>query len=169
MPDAEAGNGFRFSGVQPDTQSHHPGKRAAGRLFSQQERALPGKKARELLSTLGIEHLADRLPSQVSGGEQQRAAMARALINSPMVLFADEPTGPLNSSAGQTMLEYFSSLKGSEQTIFVVTHDLKAACRGDRILFLRDGRLHGEYAFEDESLSLEKEQLLFAWLTKLDW
>ncbi|MCF8475295.1 MAG: ABC transporter ATP-binding protein [Emcibacter sp.] len=127
-------------------------------------------RALALLESLGLGDLAKRLPSQVSGGEQQRAATARSLINSPKILFADEPTGALNSASGKKVLDYFSSLADEGQTIFMVTHDLKGACRGNRVLYLKDGQIHGEYRFDDPSLSLEdREKTLFSWLVEQGW
>jgi putative ABC transport system ATP-binding protein len=128
------------------------------------------QRARKLLSDMGMEDLANRLPAQVSGGEQQRAATARALINAPKILFADEPTGALNSASGSRVLDQFSDLAGANQTIFMVTHDLKAACRGKRILFLRDGELKGEFQFAAGMDSLEqREETLFSWLSAQGW
>lgn len=128
------------------------------------------RRAHELLDSLGLGDLAKRLPSQVSGGEQQRAATARSLVNSPKILFADEPTGALNSASGKKVLDYFSRLAKEGQTIFMVTHDLKGACRGNRVIYLKDGQIHGEYRFDDQALSLEeREKLLFSWLVKQGW
>lgn len=128
------------------------------------------QRARKLLSDMGMEDLANRLPAQVSGGEQQRAATARALINAPKILFADEPTGALNSASGTRVLDQLSDLAKANQTIFMVTHDLKAACRGKRILFLRDGELKGEFGFEAGMNSLEqREEALFSWLSAQGW
>jgi len=127
-------------------------------------------RARSLLEGMGLGELGGRLPAQVSGGEQQRAATARALINSPALLFADEPTGALNSAAGEMVLSSFSDLAGRGQAIFLVTHDLKAACRGSRVIFLRDGSVHGELTFDDGSASSEeREESLFAWLSAQGW
>ena len=128
------------------------------------------ERAQSLLQEMGLGELSDRLPSQVSGGEQQRAATARALINSPDILFADEPTGALNSAAGKSVLDHFSALADRDQTIFMVTHDLKAACRGNRVLYLSDGSLHGEFRFESPVQSLDqREEELFGWLSARGW
>lgn len=131
-------------------------------------------RARELLRVLAIEPLADRLPAQVSGGEQQRAAIARALINAPDLLLADEPTGALNFATGQTILNYLNQINTTGQTIVMVTHDLKAACRGQRVLFFRDGGIQGEFRFpahlQDVAAQLEaREKALFEWLTPRGW
>ncbi|MBW2368409.1 MAG: ABC transporter ATP-binding protein [Deltaproteobacteria bacterium] len=141
----------------------------AGYLGNPDKKAVE-ERARKLLENFGLAKLADRRPAKVSGGEQQRAATARSLINSPRILFADEPTGALNSAAGKKVLDYFTQLAAGGQTIFMVTHDLKAACRGNRVLYLNDGQIHGEYTFDDDKMSFSKrEELLFAWLTKQGW
>ncbi len=132
------------------------------------------ERASFLFDTLGISDLADRFPTQLSGGQQQRAAIARALINNPDILFADEPTGTLNFKAGQTLLSYLYKLNNSGQTILMVTHDLKSAAWGDRILYLQDGTIHGEFKFPEEESDpttdlVEREKLLFAWLSKKGW
>ncbi|MDR1808524.1 MAG: ABC transporter ATP-binding protein [Propionibacteriaceae bacterium] len=85
-----------------------------------------------------------KLPSQVSGGEAQRAGIVRALINRPAVLFADEPTGALDQTSGTAVLDVLSAVHRSGQTVVMVTHDLKSARRGNRILFLRDGEVTGD-------------------------
>jgi len=127
-------------------------------------------RAVQLLEGMGLGKLTGRLPAQVSGGEQQRAATARALINSPRILFADEPTGALNSASGTAVLDQFSTLSEHDQTIFMVTHDLKAACRGNRVLFLRDGMLHGEFKFDVSLKGYEqREEVLFHWLSARGW
>jgi putative ABC transport system ATP-binding protein len=128
------------------------------------------KKAMSILNSMELGDLSERLPSQVSGGQQQRASIARSLINCPDVLFADEPTGALNSSAGEMVLDHFSQLAKQGQTIFMVTHELRAACRGDRVLYMKDGKLHGEYRFSVSEDSYEKrEKSLFNWLSAQGW
>jgi putative ABC transport system ATP-binding protein len=142
---------------------------AAGYLGSKPKPEIE-QRATELLDLMGLGELTGRLPAQVSGGEQQRAATARALINSPALLFADEPTGALNSAAGDRVLGSFSDLAERGQTIFMVTHDLRAACRGSRVVFLRDGAIHGEFAFEDGGRELDRrEESLFTWLSAQGW
>ncbi len=142
---------------------------AAGYLTSSSSKEIEAQ-AVQLLEGMGLGKLIGRLPAQVSGGEQQRAATARALINSPRILFADEPTGALNSASGTAVLDQFSALAEQDQTIFMVTHDLKAACRGHRVLFLRDGELHGEFKFESGDQTYEqREEALFGWLSTRGW
>ena len=93
----------------------------------------------ELLELTGLAGKADRYPSQISGGEQQRVAVARALIRQPAVVLADEPTGNLDTRTGDALLELFSACNKFGQTIVLVTHDPKVASAADRVLFMRDG------------------------------
>lgn len=103
-------------------------------------------KAKELLKKVGLnEEVWNKYPSQLSGGEAQRVGIVRAVINDPKILFADEPTGQLNSASGQDVLNIFTEVHKNGQSIVMVTHDLKTALRGTRVLFLRDGSVVGEY------------------------
>ena len=102
-------------------------------------------RARELLARVGLAERGDHTPSELSGGEQQRVSIARALLLSPEIVLADEPTGNLDSRAGGEVLRLLRSLAdGGECTIVVVTHDPSAAAIADRVVFLRDGGLAGE-------------------------
>jgi putative ABC transport system ATP-binding protein len=101
-------------------------------------------RAAELLKLIGLEDRQDHLPDELSGGEQQRVAMARALVLSPPLILADEPTGNLDSKNGQEILALFKSLRQRfSTTVIMVTHDPRAAACCDRILALQDGRLVG--------------------------
>lgn len=103
------------------------------------------KRCGELLCLLGIEDVKDRYPYQVSGGQKQRCACARALANHPALLLADEPTGALDSLSAQTLLETFTDLNSKlGATIFMVTHDAFSASYCRRILFLKDGKIFHE-------------------------
>lgn len=127
-------------------------------------------RATELMGRLGIGGLEDRLPAQVSGGEQQRAAIARAMINAPRALLADEPTGALNSAAGSAVLEGFREINALGQTIVMATHEVKSACIGDRILFMRDGQIRGEYQLKGSGVPDEhRESAVLAWLAAQGW
>jgi len=97
-----------------------------------------------LAGSLGIEDRLDHFPSELSGGEQQRVAIARALVNDPRILFADEPTGNLDSGTTGDVMEVFSRLNRAGRTILIVTHDpaVAGACR--RVLRIRDGKIGGE-------------------------
>ena len=117
---------------------------ASGLLVSKNRTAVAAK-AKALLQQFNITEATWRkFPAQVSGGEAQRAAIARALINTPQIVFADEPTGALNSANGQAVLDALTEVNEREQSIVMVTHDLKSALRGSRIIYLRDGGIQGE-------------------------
>jgi lipoprotein-releasing system ATP-binding protein len=106
--------------------------------------ALAEKKATELLEFLGLKHRMEHKPGELSGGEQQRVAVARALINSPDVILADEPSGNLDSQNKKELHELFFSLRRQfNQTIVIVTHDKELAAMSDRTLTIRDGKITG--------------------------
>jgi putative ABC transport system ATP-binding protein len=89
-----------------------------------------------------------KFPHEISGGEAQRVAVVRATINSPSILFADEPTGALNSDNTREVLDLLSELNQNGQTIVVVTHDIATALRGNRIFYISDGTIRNELRFE---------------------
>lgn len=95
----------------------------------------------ELLKSLGIENLIDKYPNEISGGQRQRVAIARALINNPKVIFADEPTGNLDSKNSLNVFELFSTLAKKGTTIIVATHDKKLALKADITYEVKDGKL----------------------------
>lgn len=98
------------------------------------------KEAEELLAVLGLTHRAENKPNQMSGGEQQRVAVARALINKPDIVFADEPTGNLDSAHAQELHQLFFDLRQRfNQTFLIVTHNEELAALSDRVLYMRDG------------------------------
>ena len=104
-----------------------------------------GSRVQEAAESLGIAEILDKYPYQVSGGQKQRCACARALVNRPKLLLADEPTGALDSRSAQTLLETFTDMNRKLQaTIFMVTHDAFSASYCGRILFLKDGRIFHE-------------------------
>ena len=109
---------------------------------------LAGKSPKEMelrlnpiAEQLGITHLLEKYPYEVSGGQKQRAAVARALISKPKLILADEPTGALDSKSTDGLLDVFSAIHATGQTILMVTHSTKAASRADRVLFIKDGVL----------------------------
>ena len=104
-----------------------------------------------LAESLGIGDLLDKYPHEVSGGEKQRAAVARAVITNPRILLADEPTGALDSKASASLLERFSALHAAGQTILMVTHSANAASYASRILFIQDGMLFNQIYRGDSS------------------
>lgn len=103
-------------------------------------------KAKDLLRKVGLsDEDMKKYPNQLSGGEAQRVGIVRAIINDPTILFADEPTGQLNSASSKDVLDIFSDIHKNGQSIVMVTHDLKTALRATRVIFLRDGGIVGEY------------------------
>lgn len=117
------------------------------------------QKAKDLLKKVGIkEEMWNKYPSQLSGGEAQRVGIVRAIINDPKILFADEPTGLLNSAAGKDVLDIFTEVHKKGQAIVMVTHDLKTALRGTRVLFLRDGGVVGDYRMPEFGADDPKER-----------
>lgn len=127
--------------------------------------------AMSLLESMNIKDTAGRLPSQVSGGEAQRGAIARAVINNPGIIFADEPTGALNRSNTKDVLNLFSELNKKGQTILMVTHDMKAALRANRIIYIDDGQIIGELTLDayDEADKKAREAKVNEWLNSLQW
>lgn len=103
------------------------------------------ERAVELLEMVGLGDRGTHLPSQLSGGEQQRVSIARALMRDPEVIFADEPTGKLDTNTATSVLDLFTDLHAKHgHTILIVTHDPVAASRAQRVVFLRDGRIADE-------------------------
>lgn len=102
------------------------------------------RRTEQLLADLGLSGKRELLPSQLSGGEQQRAAIARALVNEPDVVFGDEPTGNLDRANGRDVMERLARMCDAGQTIVIVTHDPTVAAYARRVLFMRDGRLVDE-------------------------
>lgn len=129
------------------------------------------KRAKELFKDVSIpEETQKKFPAQISGGEAQRAGIVRALINSPEILFADEPTGALNSKTGLDVLDTLTKFNEQGQSVVMVTHDIRSARRGDRILYLKDGIILGEcllgkYKHGDE----ERHIKLSAFLKEMGW
>ena len=99
------------------------------------------KRLQPLARRLGISGLLAKFPYEVSGGEQQRAAIARALITDPQLILADEPTGALDSKTSDSLLRLFGEINEAGQTILMVTHSVKAASHAKRVLFIKDGEI----------------------------
>ena len=129
------------------------------------------ERADTLLERTGMKDLKRRLPSQLSGGQQQKAAISRALINDPALIFADEPTGALNSKSGREILNILTELNKNGQSVMMVTHDVKAALRADRIIYLHDGQITGEMSLEKfmPDSEQDRERQVLAWLTSKGW
>lgn len=129
------------------------------------------KKAEQLLLQMGVNEARNRFPQQTSGGESQRAAIARAMMGTPGILFADEPTGALNKSHSIEVLNLLSEVNDNRQSILMVTHDLRAAIRGTRILFMEDGKILDELTlipYKEEDAKI-RETKVNTWLTTLRW
>ena len=143
---------------------------AAGLLVYRDKKTLVNK-AGEMLKAVNIdETLWNKFPTQISGGEAQRVGIARALINDPKLVFADEPTGALNSLTGKAVLDTFTQFNEKGQSIVMVTHDISSARRGNRILYVKDGEIAGEcllgkYVTGDK----ERHQKLNDFLATMGW
>ena len=141
-----------------------------GLLVSKNKREIVAR-AKELVERVGLsQDILKKFPTQLSGGEQQRIAMIRAIINDPAILFADEPTGALNSQSAVQVLDVLTELNTQGQSIVMVTHDMKTARRGNRILYLKDGVIIdeldlGTYKKDDK----ERHEKLRAFLTEMGW
>ena len=142
----------------------------AGLVQKQNKRELI-ERANRLFDIVEVQpHTRRKLPSQISGGRAQRVGIVRALINSPEVLFADEPTGALNSKTSLEVLDTFSRFNSEGQSIVMVTHDVRSALRGNRIIYLRDGRVLGECSLPRyEEDTPDRRRTLNDFLEKMDW
>lgn len=134
-------------------------------------KAAVNQKTQQLLNRFGLAEERDKYPSEMSGGQQQRVAIARALIGEPKMIFCDEPTGALNSAAGLEVLDILTGLSEAGQSIVMVTHDLRAAARATRLIYLSDGRIEGDLslgAFNKTEQSA-REETIFAFLQQRGW
>lgn len=127
--------------------------------------------AKDLLKSVDIdETLWNKFPSQLSGGEAQRVGIARALINNPSIVFADEPTGQLNSMTGRDVLNVLTDCNNKGQSIIMVTHDIVSARRANRIIYVKDGEIAGDLSLgKYVSNDQERHQKLADFLTKMGW
>lgn len=143
-------------------------------LSIQDNIALPGLKANlktrhevnetveKLMKKTGIWEIADHDIRKVSGGQLQRAAICRALVNEPDIIFADEPTGALNSRATVEVMDILRSLNSEGKTLVLVTHDVKVAAHANRILFIMDGNIKAQMHFQPSDV--DRNKILMAWL-----
>ena len=118
----------------------------AGVPYEEMERRL-----KPIADTLDISHILKKFPYEVSGGQKQRTAVARALITEPQIILADEPTGALDSKASDTLLRLFSQVNQAGQTVLMVTHSVKAASHAKRVLFLQDGEVYHQLYRGDQT------------------
>ncbi len=143
---------------------------AAGLLVSKDQKTLLAR-AKELFQAVGLSsETQKKFPVQISGGEAQRAGIVRAMINSPEILFADEPTGALNSKTGLDVLDTLTRFNETGQSVVMVTHDMRSARRANRILYLKDGVILGEcslgrYVHGDKG----RHEKLSGFLAEMGW
>ena len=127
------------------------------------------KKGEELMRKLGIIDVADNDINEVSGGQLQRACICRGMINSPAILFADEPTGALNRTSSNEVMDELVKLNNEGTTIIMVTHDAKVASKCTRVLFIVDGNIKGEFQSDPNADEKTRERSLNNWLMDLGW
>jgi putative ABC transport system ATP-binding protein len=113
------------------------------------------QKAKMLMQKTGISELAERNITEVSGGQLQRAGICRALMSDPKIIFADEPTGALNSKASQEIMDIFTQINAQGTALLLVTHDVRVASRAKRVLFMRDGCIVSELRFANSGGNME--------------
>ena len=163
--------GFVFQQIYlVDSMSVMDNVLAAGFLAGRDRKRIV-QRAKELFGAVGIpEETQRKFPAQISGWEAQRVGIVRALINSPEILFADEPTGALNSKTGLDVLDTLTKFNEEGQSVVMVTHDMRSARRGNRILYLKDGAILGEchlgrYVHGDA----RRHKMLSAFLAEMGW
>jgi putative ABC transport system ATP-binding protein len=136
---------------------------------TKESRAQITQRGRDLLRRLGIEDTADNDINEVSGGQLQRACICRSMINSPKMIFADEPTGALNRTSSEEVMEELAKLNEDGTTIMLVTHDARVAAKCTRVLFIVDGNIKGEYNINKADSSRDRERNLNNWLMEMGW
>lgn len=130
------------------------------------------KRGQELMRKLGIIEIADNDINEVSGGQLQRACICRSLINNPKVIFADEPTGALNRSSSEEVLEELLKINAEGTTIMMVTHDAKVAAKCQKVLYIVDGNIQGEYELgkmTSPDQIRDRERAVNNWLMEMGW
>ena len=130
------------------------------------------QRGQKLMRKLGIIDIADNDINEVSGGQLQRACICRSMINNPKMIFADEPTGALNRTSSDEVMEELAKLNNDGTTIMMVTHDVKVAAKCTRVMYIVDGNIKGEYnlgRYENASQMRERERELNNWLMEMGW
>ena len=130
------------------------------------------KRGQDLMRKLGIIEVADNDINEVSGGQLQRACICRSLINKPQMIFADEPTGALNRTSSDEVMEELAQINREGTTIMLVTHDVKVAAKCTRVIYLVDGDIKGEYTLERYTSPAQlkaRERALNNWLMEMGW
>lgn len=129
-------------------------------------------RGQNLMCKLGIIEIAENGINEVSGGQLQRACICRSMINKPNMIFADEPTGALNRTSSDEVMEELAKINSEGTTVMLVTHDVKVAAKCSRVLYLVDGNIRGEYTLEKYTSPAqlrERERTLNGWLMELGW
>ena len=142
-----------------------PARQSKANTLSQKEKL---EYAKELMRKLDIIEIADNDINEVSGGQLQRACICRSMINKPEMIFADEPTGALNRSSSDEVMDELCKLNSEGTTIMLVTHDAKVAAKCGRVLYIVDGNIKGEYN-NIESVFRRRERALNNWLLEMGW
>ena len=127
------------------------------------------KRGQDLMRKLGIISIADNDINEVSGGQLQRACICRSMINKPRMIFADEPTGALNRTSSDEVMEELEKLNSEGTTVMLVTHDAKVAAKCSRVLFIVDGNINGEYNINRKLSLRDRERGLNNWLMEMGW
>ncbi|MBQ1339767.1 MAG: ABC transporter ATP-binding protein [Ruminococcus sp.] len=127
------------------------------------------ERSKEIMRKLGIIDVAENDINEVSGGQLQRACICRSIINRPSMIFADEPTGALNRSSSDEVMEEISRINNEGTTVMLVTHDSKVAAKCSRVLFIVDGNIKGEYNVNKEISLRDRERGLNNWLMEMGW
>lgn len=128
-------------------------------LYSKVPKSEQKKRAIKILESVGLNHRLDHAPSQLSGGEKQRVAIARALVNNPEIIFADEPTGNLDSKSGLQVMKILQSLNDKGHTIILVTHERHTAEHAKRILQIRDGEIISDEIVGNRQIAADGNEL----------
>ena len=128
------------------------------------------RRGQDFMRKLGIIDIADNDINEVSGGQLQRACICRSMINNPKMIFADEPTGALNRTSSDEVMEELVKLNSEGTTIMLVTHDVKVAAKCTRVMYIVDGNIKGEYDLSNASTQMrDRERALNNWLLELGW
>lgn len=130
------------------------------------------QRGQDLMRKLGIIEIADNDINEVSGGQLQRACICRSMMNRPKVIFADEPTGALNRTSSEEVMEELAKINNEGTTIMLVTHDVKVAAKRTRVMYIVDGNIAGEYNLGKYTSSVqlrERERSLNNWLMEMGW
>ncbi len=139
--------------------------------LTHKNRQTVNEKADHLMKQIDMTEHQDKYPSQLSGGQKQRVAIARSLINGPNIVFADEPTGALNNTQSEAALDLLTEVNARGQSILMVTHDIKAACRANRLLYIKDGKIDGTLQLDQfvVETTQEREQQIFDFIMNKGW